>query len=773
MPQERHKTLSRIVDRSIKTSVALVIFLPAATLGATWGVLAAQHRLADAYRTLIAADAISSEVQTMRLSMAAWVLRGDTGSRAEWVRLAREARVDLETLQKGARTDPEGRLLITAVSTGLTERIETATPLLATRTGEPGDERISQMMAPAYQARNSELATALAHLRSHQIERVDTLQVRERQVLVGAGMVLVVLVTFAALSLRRSRRTARTLIRNLRDAFRAVEHGRAELAALTDAAPLAMVHTDMAGIPLWTNAQAAQWLSTKAPADVPDRLHALLHADDRERVTAAWKRLLAGGERFDQVFRLGNGAQQTTWAEAHAVPVRVNGATTGFIAVMQDVSATRVLQEELGRSQTRLQRMMDAVPALMAHIDVTETYQFVNATYAMWFGDAAPKVGTTIREFLGENAYLRLKPSIDGVIAGRSVRLEMTQDNLHGLAFVGDVTYTPEFDESGRVCGFYVLVTDVTHRKTLEDGLYAAKEMAQVTLDSLGDAVITTDETGIVTFLNRRAQTMLAPVSRRALGVHVDQVVRLVDRMGRVTQTSLSRAIEEERLVDMLAPRRLVLSNGADGVDIEDVAAPIRMRDGVVVGGVLVLRDVSIAQSVADRMRHLAESDALTGLPNRMAFDEHLARALRERTGDDMVAILFMDLDGFKAVNDMHGHVAGDELLRQVAARFLEVAQPGDTVYRLGGDEFAALLASGSTAADALRRARAFIRLAGEPYLWSGMALLVTLSVGIALSPCDGTDALTLLRNADAALYEAKEAGKNRVRLYSEDVPRT
>ncbi|MGF6492117.1 diguanylate cyclase (GGDEF)-like protein/PAS domain S-box-containing protein [Luteibacter sp. 621] len=772
MPQERHKLLSRLIDRSIGTSLALVILLPAATLAATWGVLAAQHRLADAYRTLIAADAISSEVQAMRLSMASWVLRGDAGSRAEWIRLSQVARVDLGALRRRSQTDPQGRLLIGAVTNGLNERIDTATPLLATRAGEPGDERISQMMAPAYQARNNELATALARLRSHQIERVDSLQQRERRVLIGAGAVLVVLVTVVTLSLRRARRTARAVVRNLRDAFRAVEHSRAELAALTDAAPLAMVHTDLSGVPLWTNSHAARWLSATAPADVTDRLHALLHPDDKGRVRAAWQRLLGGAERFDQIFRLESGMPQPTWAEAHAVPVRVNGTTTGFIAVMQDVTATRVLQEELGRSQTRLQRMMDAVPALMAHIDVTETYQFVNATYAAWFGEAAPRVGSTIRDFLGESAYLRLKPSIDTVISGRAVRLEMAQSNLHGLAFVGEVSYTPEFDESGRVCGFYVLVTDVTHRKTLEDGLYAAKEMAQVTLDSLGDAVITTDETGIVTFLNRRARKMLAPVAHRALGVHVDQVIRLVDRMGRVTQTSLSRAIEEERLVDMLAPRRLVLSEGGDGIEIEDVAAPIRMRDGIVVGGVLVLRDVSIAQSVADRMRHLAESDALTGLSNRMAFDEHLARALRERTGTDMVAILFMDLDGFKAVNDVHGHAAGDELLKQAAARFLDVAQAGDVVCRLGGDEFAALLSPGSSSADALRRARAFVRIAGEPFPWSGMALHVTLSVGIAVSPCDGTDAPTLLRNADTALYEAKEAGKNRVRLYSEDVPR-
>lgn len=765
MPQERHKLLSRLIDRSINTSVALVFVLAAATLSAAFGLLTAQHRLADAYRTMIAADTISGEVQAMRLSMAGWLLRGDGAARSEWLRLAHDAGGDLSALEHRAPSDPAGQALIAGVAAHLADRIRSASPLLAGQGTETGAALFAQTTGGTYQAQNTALADALGRLRNYQTARIEDLQRGEHEVLLIAGVVLLALVAWAALNLRRSHRTARALVRSLQDAFRAVERGRAELTAFNDAAPLAVFHTNLSGIPVWMNAQATRWLSASTPGAVPARLRHLLHPADRERVTGAWGHLVRGAGRFDQVFRLGSEADAPRWAEAHAVPVRVDGMTTGFIAVVQDVTATRILQEELGRSRTRLQRMTDAVPALMAHLDETETYQFVNATYVNWFGSAAPRVGSTIREFLGEAGYPRLKPSIDGVLAGRSVRLEMAQDNLHGMAFVGDVTYTPEFDETGRVCGFYVLVTDVTERKRLEDGLYAAKEMAQVTLDSLGDAVITTDERGFVTFLNKRAELLLEPRARRALGQHVDEVVHLVDGLGRPGQTSLGRAILEERLVDVAAPRKLALSDGTD-LDIEDVAAPIRMRDGAVVGGVLVLRDVSVAQAVADRMRHLAESDALTGLPNRLVFDERLSRALQHRTGSNHVVVLFMDLDGFKAVNDVHGHVAGDALLREVASRLARNAAPGDTVCRLGGDEFVALLAAPIDARTAIDRARTFIDVASEPCGWNETTLQVTLSVGIAVSPDHGRDSLNLLRMADVALYEAKQAGKNQVRLY-------
>jgi diguanylate cyclase (GGDEF)-like protein/PAS domain S-box-containing protein len=585
---------------------------------------------------------------------------------------------------------------------------------------------------------------------------------QENVVLAVAALALMALIAWAVLSLRRARRTARHLLGNLRDAIGAIERGRAELQAFTDAAPLAVFHVDTTGTPKWVNAQATLWSGSVLDEGLAAVMKGGIHADDKSRVLTAWERLVNNGDRFEEVFRFETPDDLSIWAHAHASAVLVDGVTTGFVAVMQDVTEARVLQDEVVRSRRRMRRLTDAVPALLARLDDKETYRFVNATYKAWFGEDAPVIGVTLREFLGDSAYARLKPSFDRVRAGQAVRFEMCHENLHGRSFVGDITYTPDFDDEGRYCGFYIMVTDISERKRLEENLFAAKELAQVTLESIGHAVITTDNAGIVTSLNQRAEALLQRPAGRARGLPIDALVHLTDAHGAPVETSLLPAIEGQRLVDQTEPKRLAHCDGSFAA-IEDVAAPIRNRAGLVVGGVLVLRDVSETQALVDRMRRLAELDALTGLPNRLVFDERLRAALSRLQPAERCAVLYMDLDGFKAINDTFGHNAGDALLCAVARRFAEAAGTSDTVCRLGGDEFVVLLPAPVSLREAMALATRFVDSARLPVPWQGHRLSVTLSVGVAIAPDDGTDALALMRQADAALYMAKASGKNQV----------
>jgi diguanylate cyclase (GGDEF)-like protein/PAS domain S-box-containing protein len=442
--------------------------------------------------------------------------------------------------------------------------------------------------------------------------------------------------------------------------------------------------------------------------------------------------------------------------------VIIDGKTTGYAAVMQDITEERVLSEEIVRSRRRMRKLTDSVPALLARLDDTDTYRFVNATYRSWFGDAAPVVGSTLQEFLGAEAHLRLRPALDRVRAGHAVRLEMPHANLKGRAFVGDITYTPDLDDDGHYCGFYVLVTDVSERKRLEDSLFAAKELAQVTLDSIGDAVITTDNTGVVTSLNKQAEALLDHQATRARGLPIDVLVNLSEADGTPAAIPLLRAIAGEAPPAIARSRRLLRKDGSQRA-IEDVASPIRDRGGTIIGGVLVLRDVSVTQALADEMRRLAESDVLTGLPNRMVFDRRLRAALASREATASLAVLYMDLDGFKSVNDTFGHDAGDALLKEMARRFDTRVGKVETVCRLGGDEFVVLLPAPTSRREAVVLAEAFLEVARAPVRWGNHDLFVTLSVGVAVAPADGTEAHALMRWADQTLYAAKQSGKDKV----------
>ncbi|UPG88226.1 sensor domain-containing diguanylate cyclase [Luteibacter aegosomaticola] len=760
LPQQ----LSHLVDRSLKASTRLVVLLTIAALFSSVGLLVVQHRVSVGYKMLFAADSLADDVQKMRLRMGAWVIKGDKNARDDWRSTVRQGQAHLSRLQTLGTPDTAQARSISEIGAQLQRRIDTAESLLGDPDANEREARIETLMGDYYQGINAQLMDGIHVFSKAQQDRLSVLEERENAVLSAAGLVLVALVSWSILSLRRTRHTAARLIRSLDEALRTTARQRSELEAFIDAAPLAVFHADKTGRPTWLNEDAEELVGTERGTSVVETMREGLHADDRERLVRAWNRLLDEATELDEVFRMRSRTGERLWAHAHACPVRVGDDVTGFVAVLRNITPEMLLQEELTRSRHQLQRITDAVPALIARVDCSERYRFVNATYGVWF-DAAPTLGESMRNFLGETAYGGIAQYVQQALGGKTVHFEMPRQHIRGRDFVGDVTYTPEFMADGTITGFYIMVTDVSERKELEENLFKANEMAQVTLDSIGDAVITTDEAGIVTFANRRAQTLLERPAATLVGHPIEEVVKLVDGSGKPSESSLRRALVERRLVDMLQPRRLVLDERIF-LDVEDVAAPIEMRNGELAGGVLVVRDVSIAQAVADRMRQLAEADPLTGLPNRMVFEQRTRDALAARAGDACLALLYMDLDGFKAVNDTYGHDAGDELLRQFGRRLVAIARPLDVVCRLGGDEFVALLRPVNDPSGALARAGLLIEAAAAPFFWQGIPLHVTLSVGIACIPDDGADALTLLRKADAALYSAKRSGRNRAILF-------
>ena len=276
--------------------------------------------------------------------------------------------------------------------------------------------------------------------------------------------------------------------------------------------------------------------------------------------------------------------------------------------------------------------------------------------------------------------------------------------------------------------GHVQTVEDITARKATELGLRAAeealfeeKERAQVTLNSIGDAVLTTDRLGNLTYLNLVAEMMTGWSREEALGRPLTEVFKIIDgTTRRAAPNPARRAIDENRTVGLAADCVLVRRDGFESA-IEDSAAPIHDRDGRVAGAVIVFHDVSQSRGMARKMAHMAQHDFLTGLPNRALLTERLSQAIglahRHRK---QVALLFLDLDYFKHINDSLGHAIGDQLLQSVANRLAACVRGTDTVCRQGGDEFVILLAEiehpqdAAHVAEKLRAALALPHLIGR-----------------------------------------------------------
>ena len=314
-------------------------------------------------------------------------------------------------------------------------------------------------------------------------------------------------------------------------------------------------------------------------------------------------------------------------------------------------------------------------------------------------------------------------------------------------------------------------VRTMIERKATEEALFIEKERAQVTLNSIGDAVLSTDIFGNVTYLNVAAENMTGWSRMEASGRPVADVFQIFDGASHeLARNPMELAIQQDRTVGLTTNCILIRRDGFESA-IEDSAAPIHDRDGKVTGAVMVFHDVSVAREMAIQMSHLAQHDCLTDLPNRILLRDRLTQAiaLAHRNGNRL-AVLFLDLDGFKHINDSLGHTVGDKVLQSIAARLVGAVRHSDTVSRQGGDEFVILLSEVKNAGDAAISARKVLASLTMPHRVAQHHLHVAASIGLTTYPDDGEDAETLIKNADTAMYHAKGSGRNNYKFFKKDM---
>ena len=311
----------------------------------------------------------------------------------------------------------------------------------------------------------------------------------------------------------------------------------------------------------------------------------------------------------------------------------------------------------------------------------------------------------------------------------------------------------------------------MVERAANAEALFVEKERAQVTLDSIGDAVISTDIRGHVTYLNGVAESLTGWSLGDAAGQPLEEVFQIIDATTReAVQNPMALAIRQNKTVGLTPNCVLIRRDGVEAA-IEDSAAPIHDRRGQVTGAVMVFHDVSAARALSLRMSYLAQHDSLTDLPNRILLNDRLnqAMALAHRH-QQQLAVLFLDVDRFKHINDSLGHDVGDRLLQSVAQRLLGCVRKWDTVSRQGGDEFVILLSEVTRAQDAAVSAEKILMALSTPHRIDRHDLHVTASIGIVIYPDDGTEAETLMKHADFAMYHAKDSGRSNYQFFTPDM---
>jgi diguanylate cyclase (GGDEF)-like protein/PAS domain S-box-containing protein len=434
------------------------------------------------------------------------------------------------------------------------------------------------------------------------------------------------------------------------------------------------------------------------------------------------------------------------------------------------------IREALRTSEARFRAISDASPLGIFVSDSAGSCVYTNVAYH--------KIsGLSFEQTLGTNWMTAIHPEDRKRVLTEwrdaAMGLEPFQTEYRFLQEEGTVVWTrvssaPMY-EGTQPHGRVKTVEDITARKLAEFALQAAeealfdeRERAQVTLNSIGDAVLTTDVAGNVTYLNLVAEAMTGWSWQEALGHPLSEVFNIIDGTTReVASNPATRAVKEDRTVGLAADCVLVRRDGHESA-IEDSAAPIHNRDGQDAGAVIVFHDVSKSRAMALKMAHLAQHDFLTDLPNRVLLTERLTQAITlAQRHHKQVALLFLDLDHFKHINDSLGHTVGDQLLQSVAERLAACVRLSDTVCRQGGDEFVILLAEIARPHDTTLVAEKLLAAFALPHVIGGQDLHITLSIGISVYPDDGDNVETVMQNADTAMYHAKANGRNTYQFFT------
>ena len=443
----------------------------------------------------------------------------------------------------------------------------------------------------------------------------------------------------------------------------------------------------------------------------------------------------------------------------------VGNRAAGFVEQAQSQQLQADANLSIAENERFFRSVTDNVPGMLAYWDADLRCRFANKAFFDWFGKTRQEMaGIALPTMLGPVLYAVSEPYVQGVLSGQPQVFERTVTKYSGGIGHLRVNYTPEFDDQRRVIGFFTYVADVTAQKQSEE----AQRIAATAFES-HEAMVITDADEVILQVNRAFTQATGYTAQDAVGQtprilksgrHDAQFYEAMWRSIAATGT-WEGEIWDRRKNGELYPNWLHITavKGADGVVTHYVGAQF---------------DITSRKAAEAEITQLAYVDALTGLPNRRIMLDRLRLALASSTRSGHTgALMFVDLDNFKSLNDSHGHDKGDLLLQQVAERLSVCVREIDTVTRFGGDEFVVMLERLSADVDEARAQAAgvgakILAALGEPYDLDGLVHSCTPSIGVALFRDRKYDINQILKQADVAMYRAKAGGRNTMRFYDD-----
>ena len=544
---------------------------------------------------------------------------------------------------------------------------------------------------------------------------------------------------------------------------------------LIDEVPCPVLVTDGEGVILALNRNALQVTGGSAEVWLGQPLDNLLPLPSRMFLqTHVWPMLLKDGSVREIHLQLLD-AQRQRLAVLVNCERRRDGDAESWVWVFFVAGERSRFEAELLKARARadeaatavaerehfLRTVTNAVPGQVGYWDRELRCRFANIGYLEWFGRRHEEViGADLKDLMDAPTLHFSQPYIDAVLQGRPQRFERSQPMADGRETYALVNYMPDIGADGVVLGFFVLVIDITSLKEAEGQLRLAASIVENTVE----AIMVTDESDVILSVNPAftavtgypaADVVGRPASLLDAGRHDDafhaEMRSELATHGRWRGETWARQRDGNVFVVWQAVTAISAAPGTPGRRVS------------------VFSDVTERWRSSERLRHLAFHDPLTDLPNRMLLLERLGQLIGQTKREDRnAAVIFLDLDRFKVVNDTLGHAVGDRLLKAVATDLQALVRHSDTVARLGGDEFVILLDNAAGRDEVELIARRIVAAVGQRRMVDGHALAVGASLGIAMFPQDGREREQLIAHADTALYAVKSAGRNGYRFFDE-----